>query len=88
MLYHKGKLPILGFSLALLFGPFGFLYYSWRKALIWGILIFVIMITLRLYFPLHYRWLKFIFPPLLAVYAYLDLKKPQSVSNTAWHSNK
>ena len=32
--YRKKKNPWLGFVLVLLFGPFGFLYHSWKTAVV------------------------------------------------------
>lgn len=39
----------------------------------------MMILTSRLFFPVYYPWLKFIFPPLLASYAYIDLKRNYTI---------
>ena len=73
MAYQVTKRPWLGAFFVLIFGSFGFLYYSWRKALITFLLFFLpnlLLYNLDSVVAESIRWIVQIF---MAIYAYLDI---------------
>jgi len=74
MAYRVTKKPWLGAFFVFIFGPFGFLYYSWKKMLISFLLFFLpnmILYNLDSIIAEIIRWL---LQTLMALFAYLDLK--------------
>jgi len=66
--YPKAKQPILAATLAVLFGPFGYLYFGWRYAMAAVVLfaLSIIVFSQVLFVP---QWLKYINWPIFAVVA-------------------
>ncbi len=77
MVYKVIKKPWLGALFVFIFGPFGFLYYSWKKAVV-TLLLFglpnLMLYNLNSTFAEIVRW---VIQISLAVFAYLDLKDKQ-----------
>ena len=70
---RKFKKPFLGAILVFVFGPFGFLYYSWKKTMSWFMVISLIAIAgtmVNITFP---WWLKYLILPILSFYCYIDV---------------
>jgi hypothetical protein len=74
MVYQVVKKPWLGALFILLFGPFGFLYYSWKKALICFLLFFLPNVILYSLNSSAAEVIRYIVWVLMAIFAYLDLK--------------
>ncbi|MGB7060734.1 MAG: hypothetical protein WBF13_00090 [Candidatus Zixiibacteriota bacterium] len=74
MAYQVTKKPWLGFFFVLIFGPFGFLYYSWKKALVAFLLFFLPNLLLYNLNTTAAEVVRWIVQVLMATYAYLDLK--------------
>ena len=71
----KIKNPIIGFFLVLFLGPFGFLYYSWQTAIKVTLILLGLVFLASIFLPTSLpSWIKFIVLPILAVYAYQDIK--------------
>jgi len=72
----KNKNPTIGFVLALLFGPIGFLYFSWKKAIKTTLLLILAALLLAVVFPTPLpNWAKLIVLPILAIYAYKEIMR-------------
>jgi len=74
LVYQVTKKPWLGAFFVFIFGPFGFLYYSWKKAVVAFLLFFLpnmLLYNLNSTIAEVIRWLIQI---LMAAFVYLDLK--------------
>lgn len=71
----KWKNPLLAAALALIIGPLGFLYFSWKKALLGIVVAFVLAEILRYngWWP-PAVWLRLLAMLGFAVYAYMDTR--------------
>ncbi|HPO68202.1 MAG TPA: hypothetical protein PLE40_00400 [Candidatus Pacearchaeota archaeon] len=85
----KIKKPWLGALLALIFGPIGLIYYSWKAAIGWFILLAVGVFLLNIIFPDFQfpSWSKYIVLPVIASYTYFDIKWWNSAI-TYWKDEK
>lgn len=71
----KVKNPWLGAFLALIFGPFGFIYYSWKVAVGWFVGLSIVVLFSIVVFDYDLpAWSKYIVLPIMAAYAYFDIK--------------
>ena len=68
----KLKNPWLGALLALIFGPLGLLYYSWKSALGGFIVVSIVILFLIRAFDYDLTWYFYNIP--IAFYAYFDIK--------------
>jgi hypothetical protein len=74
MAYHVIKKPWLGAFFVFIFGPFGFLYYSWKKALVSFLLFFLPNMLLYNLDSIIAEVIRWVIQILMASFAYLDLK--------------
>ncbi|MDO8486205.1 MAG: hypothetical protein Q7S77_00700 [Candidatus Staskawiczbacteria bacterium] len=73
-MYQTIKKPWLGALFVFIFGPFGFLYYSWKKALVVFLLFFLPnLIIYNLDYGVAAEIFRWIIQIVLAVYAYFDI---------------
>lgn len=78
----KIKNPVIGFLLVLFLGPFGFLYYSWQTAIKVILILLGLVILASIFLPTALpSWVKFVVLPILAIYAYQDIKWWNSTIN-------
>ena len=71
----KVKKPWLGAILTLIFGPFGFIYYSWKTAIVWFVSMFLVVFLLIIIFDYDPpTWSKYVVLPIMAIYAYFDIQ--------------
>lgn len=74
MVYRVTKKPWLGAFFVLLFGPLGFLYYSWKKAVVAFLLFFLPNMLLYNIDSIIAEIIRRIIQILMALFVYLDLK--------------
>ena len=69
----KLKKPLVGAIFVFIFGPFGFLYYSWKKMLSWSMILFSIATVATWTNITLPWWLKYLILPILSIYCYIDV---------------
>lgn len=74
MVYQVTKKPLLGALFTILFGPLGFLYYSWKKAVVAFLLFTIPNLSLYGLGSLIAEITRWTIQILMAIFAYLDLK--------------
>jgi len=74
MVYKVTKKPLLGGFFTIIFGSFGFLYYSWKKALVAFLLFTIPNLLLYSQDNLIAEITRWSIQILMAVFVYLDLK--------------
>ncbi len=79
---EKKKNPWLGAILVFIFGAFGFLYYSWKKAIVVFLLFFLPNIFLYSYDDAIAEIIRWLIQLALSYYAYLDIQgKTDTIEN-------
>ncbi len=74
MVYRVTKNPWLGAVFVIIFGPFGFLYYSWKKAVVAFLLFFVPNMLLYSLDSTLAEIIRWSVQLIMALFVYLDLK--------------